>query len=230
MTRTGARRHHRLAIRAIAALAVIGAIGIGTGSTSDADGVPAADRRYTVTVHKIRALDETGPFNFGLSDEIYAGFTTVFAGGILLETQSQLFGNFDAGETRTPRSDQNCVLGVVSSVNNGGLRLRGLEGDRWSCNPHGFPAPFEFHAVLWERDSSVPCVDSCRFNPRELEFSPGLQRNSEPDDRVGYSHITFSAAGLASHIPNVGNARDYDVEHKGSGGHYSVTYRVTRTG
>ena len=107
-TRHPTGRRVRFGGRVLAALALVGVIGVGQGSPSEADNVPLELRQFTVRVQEIRALDETGPFNFGLSDEIYAGFHTTVTGG---QTHVQLgkFGDFDAGETRTPRTDQRCL-------------------------------------------------------------------------------------------------------------------------
>jgi hypothetical protein len=65
-------------------------------------------------------------------------------------TVMQLFGDVDAGETRSIPLDQSCILPIVGvSVP---AALRGDEGDSWSCSRHGAPGPFSFTVELREID------------------------------------------------------------------------------
>jgi hypothetical protein len=62
----------------------------------------------------------------------------------------QLFGDVDAGETRSIPLDQSCILPIAGvSVP---AALRGDEGDSWSCSRHGAPGPFSFTVELREID------------------------------------------------------------------------------
>jgi hypothetical protein len=222
-------RRARFAARAIAALTLAGAIGVGANAPAGADDVPLESRRYRIHLLQIRALDETGPFNSFLSDEIYAGFLTKFGGGEA-HVQSGMFGDFDAGETRRPPANQACVAPVFATVNNGDPEMvSGFERDEWGCVVTN--APFEIRARLWESDFAIGPCDfplGCRFNPDPLGM-PSLLQRAEDDDPVGDTTISFSRQGLANDLLVPGAARDYNVEHHGSQGHYRVTYRVTRT-
>ena len=90
-------------------------------------------------------------------------------------------------------------------------------------------APFDVHARLWESDFDVPnCGIPCTFDPRPLSGDIGMERIDEDDDPVGETVLSFSQVGLANDLTVPGASRDYSVDHHGSGGHYRVTYRVTR--
>lgn len=220
-------RRTRFAARALAALALAGAIGIGAHAPAQADDVPLESRRYKVHLHQIRAIDETGPFNIGLSDEIYAGFLTT-NGTARTHVQTGMFGDFDAGETRRPPANQACVAPVFASVNNGRQEmLSGFEGDSWGCLG-GMSAPFDIRARVWESDFEIPFCVFCSFDPDPLG-QPSLNKRAEDDDPVGETRISFSRTGLANDLVVPGATRDYSIEHHGSLGHYRVTYRVTRT-
>jgi hypothetical protein len=107
--------------------------------------------------------------------------------------------------------------------------LSGLERDTWTCGPRGFNAPFELRSVLFESDTEIPfCGIPCTFEPRGAGSPSQFPRGGD-DDKVGEAVLSFSQTGLASDLPISGATRDYSVEHRGSGGHYRITYRVTRT-
>ena len=140
-----------------------------------------------------------------------------------------MFGDFDAGETRSPRSNQACVGPVFATVNNGDPEmLSSFERDEWGCFG-GFNAPFDIRTRLWESDFDIPLCDvPCRFQPDALGI-PSLLQRDEDDDPIGDNRLSFSRQGLANDLTVPGATRDYSVEHHGSLGHYRVTYRVTRT-
>ena len=141
------RSHHQrslpstlrgLALLLFGALFVLGS----TPAAVAAADIPLHQRHYVVTAKTIKALDESGPFNSTFSDEIYGGFQTTHAYGLITQVQSRLFGNFDAGNTRSYDWDQAC-LGLTNVT--GAARpwyLSGMQGHRWSCHQDGIAAPF----------------------------------------------------------------------------------------
>lgn len=215
----------RGAVRTIGTAAVVAAALLAAVSPASAAAVPIEDRVYTVKVTTFRAFDETGPFNSGLSDEIYAGFRTQFPSGSRSDVETRLMGDFDAGDTRTVPSNQNCLSPSVIEVNNGSPDLSGFSGDAWFCASVGVDAPFSVTGVLFESDTDI--------NPNPFEFNPRgirgvLDRRAEDDDSLGTRTVSFSAAGLAADLPALGQVRNYTSDFTGGGGHYRVTYQVQR--
>jgi hypothetical protein len=129
-----------------------------------ADDVPINLRSYHVFATSIKAFDETGPFDSGLSDEIFGGFRTVSVSGQIFESQSRLLGDFDAGETRNFPTTQCCLSEPNIRVNEGANWLSGVEGDSWDCK-RPISAPFSVQGVFWESDTRSPCLPICQFEP-----------------------------------------------------------------
>ena len=124
--------------------------------------VESRDVHHKVTT--VKALDETGPVNTFVSDEIYAGFRTTFASGVRNDISTGLMDSFDVGNIRTVPADQNCLSVPLVQVNKGPQALSGFSKDRWSCAPSGISAPFTITAALWEEDT--PLLDSSRSTQR----------------------------------------------------------------
>jgi hypothetical protein len=73
-----------------------------TATSASADTVAPEQRAYSLRVTAIEAIDETGSFNTGLGDEIHGGFRVDPTPDTAInEFQTRIFGNFDAGESRT---------------------------------------------------------------------------------------------------------------------------------
>lgn len=193
-------------------------------SPAAADNVPNNLRTYIVLAQTIKALDETGPVNSVLSDEIYGGFRTSSVSGQVFDSQTRLFGNFDAGQTRTFPSTQACLSDQIIRVNNsGGPWPSGLENDEWDCR-QAISAPFSVRAVFWESDFPYPsCFPLCAWHG-----NGPLGEEYAEDDPVGDQTLAFSQQGLAVDLPNAGNTRTYSFDLKKSSGHYRVTIMVYR--
>jgi hypothetical protein len=207
------RAFARLVVAVLLALTAV----LATAAPASAADVPIGNRFYMVFLAEIRAVDETGPINTGVSDEIYAGFRTTQGTGLRSETQTRLFGDVDAGEVREVPIDQDCLTQPVARVNNAESYLSGLSGDSWNCARGGVTAPITISAALWERDSGL-------LNPRAPDV---LDRRGDLDDSVGRRTITFSAAGLAADLPGL-SAKAYTFPFTGDGGHYQLTFVVAR--
>jgi hypothetical protein len=188
-----------------------------------ADNVPNNLRTYIVLAQTIKAFDETGPVNTGFSDEIYGGFRTSSVSGQVFDSQTRLFGNFDAGKTRTFPSTQACLSDPNIRVNNGEAWPSGLENDAWDCR-QAISAPFSVRAVFWESDFPYPsCFPLCPWHG-----DGPLGEDYAEDDPVGDQTLAFSQQGLAVDLPNAGNTRSYGFDLKKSSGHYRVTIMVYR--
>jgi hypothetical protein len=206
-----------------------------SGPASAAVSVPASaavdvtlnSRTYFVFASTIKAFDETGPINSGISDEVFGGFRTSSVSGEQFVAQSKLFGDFDAGQTRTYPSDQSCLSDSIANRNSGQAWLSGLEGDAWSC-ARPINAPFTVEASLWESDTWLQptCVPGiCGFAPiGPHPLGPG----NKSDDHIGDRTVSFSSHGLAADLPTVGSGRFYSTDFFGSGGHYRLTLMVYR--
>jgi hypothetical protein len=224
MIRISARR----AASTLGAVALSAAALLGTAAPASAATVPAEDRAYTVKVTTLKAFDETGSFNSLLSDEIYGGFRTTFASGVRSNVGTRLFGNFDAGDTRTVPTDQNCLSVPLVQVNNGRQdNLSGHTKDRWSCATIGINAPFTVTGALWESDTDLPEIPF-EFNPRgEGDVLDSRARDGQ-DDSLGTPRLSFSTTGLAVDFPTIGPVKNYTSDFRGGGAHYRVTYQVQR--
>ncbi|HEY5882698.1 MAG TPA: hypothetical protein VIU11_27555 [Nakamurella sp.] len=200
------------------------ALVVATAQPAAADNVPINQRTYLVLAQTIKAFDETGPVNSGLSDEIYGGFRTTSVSGQVFDSQTRLFGNFDAGQTRTFPSTQACLSEPNIQVNNsGGSWPSGLENDEWGCL-RGISAPFSVRAVFWEADFPYPsCFPLCAWHG-----NGPLGEEYAEDDPVGDQTLAFSQQGLAADLPNAGNTGNYAFDLKKSSGHYRVTVMVYR--
>ena len=214
-----------LALLLFGALFVLGSTPAAAVAAAD---TPLHQRHYIVTAKTIKALDESGPFNSTLSDEIYGGFETTHAYGLVTQVQSRLFGNFDAGNTRSYDWDQSC-LGLTNVA--GATRpyyLSGLRGHRWSCHQDGIAAPFTIKGALYERDTEVyfpPCGVPCEFNPSV----PGpMSKQASDDDDLGTSTVHFTQQGLAVDLPFLGSLKSYTLSFTGGGAHYKIVIEVRR--
>jgi hypothetical protein len=214
-----------LALLLFGALLVLGSTPAAAAAAAD---IPLHQRHYIVTAKSIKAYDESGPFNSITSDEIYGGFQTTHAYGLVTEVQSRLFGNFDAGDTRSYDWDQSC-LGLTNVT--GGTRpwyLSGMRGHRWSCHQDGIAAPFTIKSALYERDTEVtllPCGFPCEFSPS----APGpMSKQSSDDDGLGTSTLHFTREGLALDLPFLGSLKSYPLTFTGGGAHYKIVIDVRR--
>lgn len=214
-----------LVLLLLGAVFVLGSTPAATAAVAD---IPLHQRHYIVTAKTITAYDESGPFNSMSSDEIYGGFQTTHAYGLVTEVQSRLFGNFDAGNTRSYDWDQSC-LGLTNII--GGPRpwfLSGMRGHRWSCHQIGIAAPFTIKGVLFERDTEVlfpPCGLPCEFSPSVL--GP-MDKQASDDDGLGTSTLHFTQQGLAVDLPHLGSLKNYSLTFTGSGAHYKIVIEVRR--
>jgi len=220
----------QFAARAGAAVATVliaaGVLLAGSG-TANAD-KPVEQRTYLIQANTIKAFDETGQFNTGSSDEIFGGFRLTSSTGIRYNTQSRLFGNFDAGNTRTFLSSQACLgkPDLVSNTRNSWLS--GMDGDSWTCHSAGLSAPFTLESEFYESDTPNigACTPICDLFP--VGAGP-LSPRSQLDDGLGYQKLQFSPQGLAADIPTAGAHKTYPLNFTGSGANYRVTIQITRS-
>lgn len=203
------------------ALLVLGS----TPAAAAAADVPLHQRHYIITAKTIKAYDESGPSNTGTSDEIYGGFETTHAYGLVTQVQSRLFGNFDAGNTRSYDWDQSCLgLTDVPAGTRPFWYLSGMQGHRWGCHQDGIAAPFSIKGALFERDTEVrfpTCGFVCEFNP--VAGGPGpMNKQSSDDDGLGTSTLHFTQQGLALDLPYLGSLKNYTLTFTGGGAHYKI--------
>lgn len=240
-------------------LAVALALTIGGGCTQSVKPVPvpaappaaavavldhvAGQRRYQVEAVGFHANDETwydGPFfAWWISDEV-AVFIRDHDRRV--STLSREFRDVDAGESRSFEADENCILPIGGYPPYTGLSAT---TDVWSCSPAGASGPFSFTVELYEIDGGFwhtlhDCLANvgCGFSiPAGDSYS-----GSHLDDLIGHRTLVFTAAELATALPNVNDVVDetiklgpcFDergcVESPGTPNdpEYTFTYRVTR--
>jgi hypothetical protein len=168
---------------------------IGAGAQADPAHIPPIgvhpEPRFKLEALRFRALNETGIDRFG-SDEIYV---TIHVPARKVATISQVFGDVDAGETRSIPLDQSCILPIAGV--SAPKTLSGFEGDSWSCSRDGAPGPFSFTVVLREKDPEENCAI-----PFYCGYTPGLVEGEEPgpidshDDLIGRHEVVYSMEEL----------------------------------
>lgn len=133
------------------------ALGVGAAQAQDGGLIYRPDlqvrelpeARYVVRATTLYANDETGS-DWPLSDEIYAVFTLRTPdrlGGDSFFARTAVFGNFDTGETKRFRENQNCLTSVIRGTTaNGAART-------WSCHPDGDRINLTFDVQLFEEDT-----------------------------------------------------------------------------
>lgn len=211
----------------VVATAVAAVIALVPSAGVASDVVPIHDRTYTASIFSIKAVDETG-YDWMGSDEVYGGFRLQYSNGYRSEVQTRRF-EMDAGRTAQVPGAERCIGMATPIVNNGQSFLSPQQGDSWGCYGSFLKAPFTLEGALFEDDDDLPitpCGFPCTFNP----VGPGVLSPLEgDDDGIGYRHVSFSAAGLANDLITPTASKDYTFDFKGSGAHYKVTYRVSRT-
>jgi len=124
--------------------------------------------RYIVRATTLYANDETGP-DWPGSDEVYAVFTLRTPdrlGGDSFYARTAVFGDFDTGETKRFRADQNCLTSVVRNSSAGGAART------WDCHPNGDRINLTFTVQLFEEDSGEDDLIGERtvsWTPAELD-------------------------------------------------------------
>jgi hypothetical protein len=150
--------------------------------------------RYTVEAHGFKAVDESGADWTG-SDEVF---------GVFEEDRGYLsvmrrYGDVDTGEFRRLHNHERCIYPHRVLHTNGTSSAIGPllwpPSDTWECNPRGAAGPFNLHVTLWEDDQD---------HDPGTEFDPYIIRD-EDDDLIGYADWSYSAAQLASELPEVGD-------------------------
>lgn len=126
------------------------------------------------------------------------------------------FDDVDAGETRTFKSNQRCILPTNPSK----AEFDTKNGDVWTCSDKGVPGPFYF----------------------VVEFSEIDVPEWVLDELIGHRELRFTAEELAKAMPNVYDTYDETIDlgpcydERGcvtspgtpTGPHYTFTYRLTR--
>ena len=212
--------------------------GVRDGAGPDAISAP----RYTVEALGFHANDEAGydsPFFAPWSsDEIVVVIRDDERGVITL---SRIFEDVDSGESRSFRPEESCILPIDGPSEPSG-RLLAASYDLWRCASAGIPGRFGFTVELHEEDSGFfrDCLDGLSA---ELGCSFSLLAgHGGHNDLIGKRTLEFSAAELASAMPNVGDTFDQTIKlgdcHDAdgcvdspglpTGPEYTFTYRLTR--
>lgn len=126
-----------------------------------------AQARYIVRATTLHCNDETGR-DWPGSDEIYAIFTLRTpdrVGGDAFFARTNTFGDFDTGETKAFRADQNCLTSVVPGNAERPVR-------HWDCHPAGDRINLTFKVKLYEEDygdDDVIGEQTVRWTQQELD-------------------------------------------------------------
>ena len=181
---------------------------------------PSAFRtpQFKATAVSFKALHETHANWLG-SDEVYGKLYDLTG---LRVAGTGLFGDVDAGETRTIAPEQSC-LSLQPKCDRGSSSLAFgivlMEDDDW-----GIASPGDFcHGGL--SDSSTPPP-----TPEESErtFDNFTGEGCSSDDFIGKAKVKLTQDELVAALPTVGASFERTVRLTGGDGTYEVTYRVTR--
>ena len=181
---------------------------------------PSAFRtpQFKATAVSFKALHETHANWLG-SDEVYGKLYDLTG---LRVAGTGLFGDVDAGETRTIAPEQSC-LSLQPKCDRGSSSLAFgivlMEDDDW-----GIASPGDFcHGGL--SDSSTPPPTPEEF---ERTFDNFTGEGCSSDDFIGKAKVRLTQDELVAALPTVGASFDRTVRLTGGDGTYEVTYRVTR--
>ena len=199
-------------------------------SPTPGPGVPRSEPRFVVQAIRVHANDESGVDWLG-SDEVYAVWQ---ADGVM--AASELFGDFDTGETRSFGVTERCMLPIEPiAIHGAPWELASEGGDTWRCVQAGHAAPVQFNVRLWESDSSWEFWEWACFR-RDGNLPPA----NCPDDLIGEFTQTFTENELLFALPQpgmwfestktLGSACGNNVcgGPGPTGPEYTFTYRVTR--
>jgi hypothetical protein len=165
---------------------------IGAGAQADPAHIPPVtanlEPRFKLEALRFKAINETGIDLWPLSDEVYV---TIYVPAHNVATRSQVFGDVDAGETRSFPLDQSCILPIAGVSANNFTFLSGNKGATWSCSLHGAPGPFSFTVELRDKD---PCPFCFAHGAPGGDFPIGP---IEPDDDlIGRHKVVYSLEEL----------------------------------
>jgi len=209
-SRSSTVRAGAIAIAALAAAAI----------PPPASAQPSAFRtpQFKATAVSFKALHETHANWLG-SDEVYGKLYDLTG---LRVAGTGLFGDVDAGETRTIAPEQSC-LSLQPKCDRGSSSLAFgivlMEDDDW-----GIASPGDFcHGGL--SDSSTPPPTPEEF---ERTFDNFTGEGCSSDDFIGKAKVRLTQDELVAALPTVGASFDRTVRLTGGDGTYEFTYRVTR--
>jgi hypothetical protein len=181
---------------------------------------PSAFRtpQFKATAVSFKALHETHANWLG-SDEVYGKLYDLTG---LRVAGTGLFGDVDAGETRTIAPEQSC-LSLQPKCDRGSSSLAFgivlMEDDDW-----GIASPGDFcHGAL--SDSSTPPPTPEEF---ERTFDNFTGEGCSSDDFIGKAKVKLTQDELVAALPTVSASFERTVRLTGGDGTYEVTYRVTR--
>jgi hypothetical protein len=192
--------------------------------------VPGCPARYKVSASHFKAIDESGADWTG-SDEAFWLFSGVSTTATAATRATQVYGSIDTGDTQYFGLADQCV---------------------WGCGQSGAPAPFGIglSVQLWEQD--LGDVDEIWYDTADFfqEAGPVLEDipiadwvgkastavgkgldfilNWAEDDLLGTNTYAFSAAGLASALPNRGTSFVDTRIYTDGDAKYSLTMHVSR--
>lgn len=207
------RMSHALAGAAAAALAA-------TSVPQPAAAQPAAFRtpQFIATAISFKALHETH-YNWMGSDEVHAvyfDFVGLGVGG------TSVFGDVDAGESRTIPPQQSCISPQPKcdrGASSLGFGIALLEIDDWVG---GFFYPVYCHGAL---SPPGPPPTPEQF---ETSFDNYVGAKCPGDDFIGHVKVKLSEADLVTMLPTIGAFVDTTVRLTGGDARYDFTYRITR--
>ena len=147
--------------------------------------------RYVVRATTLYANDETGS-DWPGSDEIYAIFTLRTpdrVGGDSLFARTAVFGDFDTGETKRFRANQNCLTSVTPGETSGNAARS------WDCHPNGDRINLTFTVRLFEEDTGDDDLIGervVRWTPEELDgLGLAVGQKAPESVRIGGYTLTW---------------------------------------
>ena len=197
--------------------------------------------RFKVEAVRFRAIDESG-YDWPVSDEI---IVVIHVPDYNVRIASKVFGDVDAGETRSFASNQSCILPIAGQ--RAGDYFRADQGQTWTCSASGAPGPIPLFTVeMYEKDDGFfgECIDG--LFDFGCVFSNGPVHSN--DDLIGHRRYVWypTLEELVAVLPNVGNSFEESIrfacqygEHgpwvchsslyyEPTGPEYEFTWRVTR--
>jgi hypothetical protein len=192
--------------------------------------VPGCPPRYKVTASHFKAIDESGA-DWSGSDEAFWLFNSVGTTGTAATRATQVYGSMDTDDTQYFGLVDQCV---------------------WGCGQAGAQAPFGIglSVQLWEQDlgnvdqiwhdtadffqdagpvlKDVPIADWVGKASTAVGKGLDFILNWAENDLLGTNTYAFSAAGLASALPNRGTSFTDTRIYENGDAKYSLTMYVSR--
>ncbi|WP_338673793.1 hypothetical protein V1460_12375 [Streptomyces sp. SCSIO 30461] len=190
------RRRKTAGLSAAAALL----LGLTTAGPASADPIPPENRTYLFEIDWVKCIDQTGATDW-YEDEIYAKVVDTAPGGNNV-MYTDTVGDLDPGDTAMFDHYSRVIAPKRVHVNRTG-DLNPRDGDAWSENRMGTPAPLNFSVALYSEDPVF-------------------------DNHIQTQQFAFTAASLARDIPDPDGTAVYTRTFVGEGGEFQVRIAVHR--